>query len=191
MKESIEKLHDYDICLETRTITFFEEINSETASKFIKNLHLLDNEKNGTITVLLTTEGGDVSAGLKMVDAIRLCKNYVRCICYDGVESMGTVVLQAFDDRFMSQNSYLMLHEGDASVEGKYKDRAEWNRLLDYQEGVCLDIYLDKINNRQREKKKKLIKKNELKSTLEFDKILLPQEAIAMGLADSIVKESY
>lgn len=179
------------MCLETRTIWFFNDVDSESSKEFIKNLHILDNYKSGTITVILRTEGGEVSAGLDMVDAIRLLKNPSRAICYGGVESMGTVILQAFRERCMTPNSYLMVHEGNAGVEGKGKDREEWNRLLDHQENACLSEYLEKINNRQREKKKKKLSKKELEEMLQFDKILLPKEAISLGLADRIIEEPY
>lgn len=191
MKDSISNLFDYDLCIETRTITFFDEINEESASRFLKALHLLDNYEKGTITVLLTTEGGDVGAGLKMLDAVRLLKNPSRVICYAGVESMGTVLLQAFSERCMTPNSYLMIHSGESGAIGKSKDRAEWNRLLDYQEDVCLSEYLQKINDRQVLKKKKKHTKESLTKMLDFDKILLPKEAIALGLVDIIIEESY
>jgi len=191
MKDAISQLFDYDLCLETRTITFFDEVNEESASKFLKALHLLDNYKTGTITVLITTEGGDVGAGLKMLDAIRLLKNPSRAICYAGVESMGTVILQAFTERCMTANSYLMIHGGESGAIGKSKDRAEWNRLLDYQEDICVKEYLDKINNRQKDKKKRKYTKEGLTKILDFDKILLPKEAVQLGLADMMMEGDY
>lgn len=191
MKESVEKLFDYNLCLETRTYMFFEEVTKESANMFIKAMHLLDNHKSGTINVLLTTDGGDVDHGLRMLDAVRLLKNPSRAICYGGVESMGTVILQAFRERCMTPNSFLMIHEGEAGVAGKGKDRREWNRLLEHQENVCVSEYLEKINNRQREKKKRMYKKEELISILENDKILLPKEAVNLGLIDVILTEAY
>lgn len=158
---------------------------------FIKAMHILDNHESGTITVLMTTDGGDVDHGLRMLDAVRLLKSPSRAICYGGVESMGTVLLQAFRERCMTPNSFLMIHSGESGAIGKSKDRAEWNRLLDHQENVCLNEYLEKINNRQKEKKKRKYKKNELVDMLQFDKILLPKEAVMLGLVDRIIEESY
>lgn len=189
--KDLDKLLEDGLSLETRTIAFSEEVNSESAEQFIRKLHALDNYKTGTITVTLTTEGGDVSAGLKMVDAIQLCKSYVRCICYAGVESMGTVILQAFDERIMTPNSYLMVHEGESGSVGKSMDREQWNKLLDHQENVCLDMYLKKINYKQKLKKKKQYTKKQLKELLLFDKIYLPNEAVSMGLADSVIEIPY
>jgi ATP-dependent protease ClpP protease subunit len=170
---------------------FFDEVSKESADMFIKAMHLLDNDSQKTITVLITTDGGDVDHGLRMLDAVRLLKSPSRAICYGGVESMGTVILQAFLERCMAPNSFLMIHEGEAGVSGRGKDRKEWNRLLEFQENVCISEYLEKINHRQREKKKRMYKKDELISILENDKILLPNEAVAMGLADRVIKEAY
>ena len=189
--KDIDKYLENGLSLSTRTIAFCGEVTQDSAEKFLRNLHILDNYQEGTITVTLTTEGGDVDAGLKIIDAIQLSKNYIKCICYGGVESMGTVILQACDIRLMTPNSFLMVHEGEGGSIGKSKDREQWNRLLDHQEDVCLDMYLDKINDCQVNKKKKKYTKKQLKDLLLFDKIYLPKEAVSIGLADEVLDTAY
>lgn len=184
-------LFDYNICLDTRTITFFSEINEETAEKFIKGLHILDNHKSGTVTIKLSSEGGCVISGFAMYDAIRAMKNHVRVIVYGECSSMATVVLQAADERILTPNSFLMLHWGSQTISGHPKSNENWLKLYKELDRKCNEIYLEKINNRQKEKKKKQLKIEELEKMLDFDTVLLPKKVVQLGLADSILEGAY
>lgn len=191
MKDSVNSLHDYSICLDTRTIVYFREIDQEGAESFIKNLHVLDNYKDGTIHVKLSSEGGCVSSGFAMYDAIRACKNYVKVYGYSEIASMATVVLQAADSRILMPNSYLLLHEGEQTVSGHPKSNKSWLELYREFDDRCYNIYLTKINERQKQKKKKQLTLDDLKKLLEHDTILLPKKVVQLGLADEIQEGSY
>ena len=186
LKDYIDQFHYNGICFVTKTIKIFGEINSEMKDKAVSNLHLLD-QVSGEVTILLSSEGGDVSSGLAIVDAIRAMKNNVRIIAYEEVASMASVIFQAADEnrRFMMPNSYLMLHEGESGTKGKRKDREEWQKLLDWYDKTCLNMYLGKI----KEKKPRYTMKK-LEEQLDKDWILLPKDAVHWGLADSIL-ETY
>jgi len=191
VKDNINHLFDYNLCLETRTITFFNEIDEESAESFIKALHILDNYKTGTVTIKLSSEGGCVISGFAMYDAIRAMKNHVRGIVYGECSSMGTVVLQGCDERILTPNSFLMLHWGSQTISGHPKSNENWLRLYKDLDRRCNEIYLEKINHRQKEKKKKQLKLEELEKMLDFDTVLLPKKVVQLGLADSILEGAY
>lgn len=185
-KDSIETLHNHGICFATKTIKIEGEIDEGLANDVLANLHLLD-QMTGEITLLLTSNGGCVTSGFKIYDAIKLCKNYVRIIAYGEVASMATVIFQAADEgrRFMAPNSYLMLHEGDSESEGKRKDRKQWERLHEWQEKRTMDIYWNKVKE-----KKPRARRNVFEAKVyDSDWILLPKEAIEQGLADEIIEK--
>lgn len=183
IKDTISDFHDNHICFETKTMKIFGDINKDQKEKAITNLHLL-NQTTGDITILLSSDGGDVSEGLDIVDAIRASKNYIDIIAVGGANSMASVIFQSADTgrRLMMPNSYLMLHEGESGTVGKKKDRKEWNRLMDHQDGICIGMYLSKIKEKKKSYNEKL-----LRTKLDKDWILLPEEAIEWGLADKIV----
>ena len=187
----MDKFFDYSLNLETRTLTFFEEVTKASCERIIKQLHILDNHKDGTVTILMNSEGGCVSSGLAIYDAIRAMKNYVRIIVVGECCSIDTVILQAADERLLYPNAYLMLHYGNRTVEGHVKDTQVWMKYYDDMDEICFNIYLEVVNNRQRFNKKKLIKINDLKSSMEFDKILLADKAVKSGYADRIIEGSY
>ena len=185
-KDIIEIFHDNGLCLTTKTVRVEGEIDEELAGKTLANLHLLD-QMTGEITIILSTNGGCVTAGFKIYDAIRACKNHVKIIAYGEVASMGTIIFQAADDgrRYMAPNSYLMLHEGDTELEGKKKDRKEWERLYEWQEKRCMDIYWTKVKEKKPRARRSVFERK----VNEKDWILLPKEAIEQGLADSIIEK--
>ncbi len=191
MKDSINSLQDNSICLETRTIFFFEEITSESMQRFIKNLHILDNYKEGDINIKMSSEGGCVASGFAMYDAIKACESDVNIYGYSEIASMATVVFQAGNKRILMPNSYMLLHWGDQTISGHPKSNENWLKLYKDLDDRCNKIYLEKINNRQKEKKKKQIQVQELEKMLDFDTVILPKKVVSLGLADLILEDSY
>lgn len=187
LSEVIEAFHDYGICITTKTITIDGEIDDDLADRTLANLHILD-QMAGDITILLSSPGGCVSAGFKIYDAIRAAKNHVRIISYGEVASMATIVFQAADTgrRFMTPNSYLMLHEGEGERGGSEKTMAAWRKLHEWQFKNMMNVYWTKVKEKKPRAKKHVFENKVLTS----DWILFPKEAIEQGLCDKII-ESY
>lgn len=187
-KESTGYFHENNLYLPTNTMAIFGEIDAESAKQAIFNLHILDNysPNNDTVTIFLSSEGGDVGHGLAIFDAIRAMKKYVRIICWGEVASMATVILQAGDERLISPNGYLMIHFGEQETKGDPVSKKNWDALIDYQEKRCQDIYLEKIKI-----KKPRFTKDKLTELLRHDTILKPDEALKLGLVDKVVNEAF
>ena len=186
IQDQIGTVHDNSICHSTKTMWLLGSIDREQRDKALYNLHALD-QQSGEVTIVMSSDGGSVSYGLDIVDAIRAMKNFVRIIAYGEVASMASVIFQAADTgrRFMMPNSYLMLHEGESGTVGKKKDRKEWNRLLNWHDKKCIEMYMEKITEKKKNYTEKL-----LENKLDKDWILFPEEAIEWGLCDKIL-ETY
>jgi len=197
IKDDIEKFFEYGIYPDTRTIYIGsndgsneDEVNAVLAERAIKGLHILDLPKSAKkdITVLLNTPGGDEYAGLAIYDAIRFCQSFVRVKVLGQAASMGSIILQAGDERVLSPNSIVMIHYGtpvhvdpDSPPQTNYNWMAEDARFSKWME----DLYLYRI----RQKHPKYTRKK-VKDLLNFDTILTAKEAIDLGLADKIEGES-
>lgn len=183
IKDHIGDFHDHGVCYATKTCDIFGDIDDKMKTKTLRNLHLLD-QTTGEVTIRLSTEGGCVTAGLAIFDAIRAMKNHVRIIAYGEVASMGSIIFQAADKerRFMMKNSYLLIHEGETELSGKEKEIQAQRQLYDWQEKTCIDIYYDRI----REKRPKY-PKNALMKNLDKEWYIFPDEALELGLADQIL----
>jgi len=181
IRDDIEHLHQYGIYIPTKTILITGEVNEEMYERVMSNLHILDST-TGEITIKLKSEGGDVVDGRAIYDAIKNCKNAVRCIVYGECSSAASFILQAADTRIMTNNSFLMLHVGEEGHTINHPRNIErWHEFYRYLETWSEDVYLARIKE-----KKKRFTRNQLKSMLQWDKIIKPKEALELGLIDSI-----
>lgn len=180
-KDFIQIFFDYGLYYPTKTLKLIGDVDDDMLDIALCGLHILDSS-TGEITIKLISGGGDVTVARAIYDLIRGCKNKVRVICYGEVASAATIILQAGDLRLMSKNSKLMIHVGKESIPEDHP------RNIDalyaehrHDEKWIEDTYLNKI----REKKKRFTR-NQMKSMLDKDRYIHPQEALELGLIDEI-----
>lgn len=184
--DQIVTFHNYNIDVTTKTITLTGEVNDEMADTALKNLHIL-NLSNGKITIYISTEGGDLSAAKIIYDAIKFSSNVVRIICFSNVMSCGSLILMAGDERIMTPHSKLLTHVGSEGLgvdHPRNLDQA-YNNLRD-DEVFIESVYLDRLNEKLRKDKKKLLTHKNIKDMLIFDRYIGPEEALKLGLITSI-----
>lgn len=192
-RDDIDKFHDYSLYIPTRTIYMgSEKVNDEDfseagveatmAERQIKNLHILDNLSQDEITIILNNPGGDVNHGLAIYDAIKACRSRIVIKVYGYAMSMGSIILQAADERVMAPQASQMIHYGAMGIykEQKtvYKHVEEAKRIDRWME----DMYLDKINEKHPE-----FSRQRLQKLLTNDTFLTAEESVALGLADKVL----
>ena len=175
----IDKWFDLNVDTDTRTIymgstgyTFDESetgVDHSMAEYFIKGMHTLESKNNKPILIIMNNPGGDWYHGMAIYDAIK----YSSCECtikvYGHAMSMGSIILQAADNRIMMPNSRFMIHygydgkSGHAKIVYKWADegkRINWEmenlyleKMLDYETttGKKLEPALDAIVNKANE----------------------------------------
>ena len=176
-------LMSYNMDIRSRILYLDDEIDQDSASLFIKCLRYLD-KTSGGITVIMNCEGGCVSNGFAIYDAVKLCNNEIEIKVLGSVMSMASVILQAADKRSMSENSRLMIHVGDMAVGGHFKNVKRAVAENDEMDKICVDIYLDKIQEVHPE-----YKKSQVQKLMEFDTYLSAQKCLELGLIDEIEGE--
>jgi len=187
---------DEDLYIPTRTMymgsTGTDGDGSESgvdylmAERVIKGLHILDTSAaDMPITIIMNNIGGDVVHGMAIYDAVKHCRNHVTIKVYGHAMSMGSIILQAADERLMSENSVIMLHYGSNAVSGHAKDverQVEWNKKsMEWDE----KMFLAKIKQ-----VKPKFKMEQVKELLKHDKYLNAVEALELGLIDGIIREN-
>lgn len=187
-RDDVDKLYDYGIYIPTKTIISVGETEAEVAANLLKGLHVLDQvNPEKPLTIELNNVGGDEYHGLAIYDSIRACKSKVIIIAKGHAMSMGSIILQAADERVMSPNSRQMIHYGspvqadpDTHAKTQYKWTEECKKISTWME----EMYLEKIRQKHPDfKKKKLV------DMLNFDTILTAEESVELGLADKILGE--
>ena len=94
----------------------------------------IDPEDREPIRIYLDTPGGDVSAGLRVIDIIRASKTPVHIINTGICYSMGFMIYIAGHKRFASKNATFLMHDGSVSASGsasKTRDLMEFNDRVD------------------------------------------------------------
>ena len=179
-QSNFDILIEHDLDIRARIIYVQEDIDSDVASKFIKLLKYLD-KTTGDIEIVLNSDGGCVTSGLAMHDAIKSCINPVTIKCYGSVMSIASVILQAADHRIMSPYCRMMIHRGSTELAGEYntvvkamKEEAELDKIM------C-SIYYDRITYVNQD-----FKKNQLEKMMDTDTYLSAQQALDLGLIDEI-----
>ena len=186
-----ELFHETGLDLSSRTLFMGSEwvdveggeggTDAIMAERVIKNLHLLENVSHRPITIIVNNLGGDEYHGMAMFDAIKQSPCSVTMIVRGHAMSMGSILLQAADERVMGPCATQMVHYGTFASYSHSKDfqrhARESLRLDHWMEGV----YLDRIRQKQ---PKYTLKK--LRALLRFDKFMTAQQSIDLGLADRI-----
>lgn len=189
-RDDIDKLYDYDLYVPSRTIymgsteTDMERGESGTdavmAERVIKALHLLD-QKDEPITIIMNNPGGDWYHGMAIYDAIKGCKSHVTVKVYGMAMSMGSLILQAADERILTPNARFMIHYGYMGFEGHSKTFDKWAEENKKLNGEMEQILLARIRQKNANYSLK-----QLQELLDHDTILNSQETVNLGLADKI-----
>ena len=190
-REDIDRFFDYGLHAPTRTIyigscsTLSDDQESATdyrmAEYAIKALHVLD-LTNGAITIRMNNMGGDYCHGMAIYDAIKGCSNEITIIGTGYVMSMGLIILQAGDHRFLTENASVMWHPGESSFEGHTTNlqatAKEEARTLELCHRLAAQHVLAKNIS---------MSQDDFNQMFKFDVFLSAQQAVDLGFADSIL----
>jgi len=190
--EEIEKFHSDNLYLPTRTIYFGgigndyddsqDEVNCKTCAQLLKNLYILEHKEKAPITILLSSPGGSWEDGIAVYDYIKKMKSPVKIIGMGKLYSMGSVIFQAGDKRFLQQNTLMMIHDGSDGYCGDSKAYEAWAKISKHIREVMYKIYY--VNMKE---KKPRITLKEIEDMCGHDFIMTSKEAVKMGLADKIL----
>lgn len=127
--------------LAKRIIILDKNIDAQTALEVIKQLIVLGKEKDEPIKMLIHSVGGEIDAGMMIIDAMKSLN--VHTYCLGTAYSMAAIIFTAgqVGHRYMLNNSKLMLHEP---------------RIMDNAGGTVTSIR--ELSKNLQETKEKLIK---------------------------------
>lgn len=149
-------VHEFGVLVATREIFLVGEDYTRSfddaepgveylmASRFIKNLRILEQHGHGDILVHMKTCGGEWAEGMAIYQAIKTCKSYVTILNYTHARSMSSIILQAADYRAMLPYSTFMYHDGTFGTSGTVKQAHTEYEQLKLSERQMMEIYLDR-----------------------------------------------
>ena len=184
-KDRVQQWYDHNVHLETRTLYIGDEVEEgevgpAMAVNVLKAFHLFDTQAvDKPVTVMLNTQGGCWYSGMAIYDLVEQSECHVDIYAIGSVMSMGSVIMQAADVRYMYPNSTMMIHDGSEALSGHTRNVINWAR---FAEKLCDDMY--GIYAKRSEKPIEFWRER-----CSHDTILTAEEAKSLGLIDYIVGE--
>lgn len=176
-----ERSYDiYSRLLNDRIVFLGEPVTRDSANLVIAQLlHLESQDPDKDISLYIDSPGGDVYAGLGILDTMNFIKSDVSTICVGMAASMAAVLLAAGakGKRLALPNSMVMIHQPSSGVQGQQTDiqivadETKWirqriNELLSDYTGQPIE----KVN-----------------ADTERDNYLRAQQACDYGLVDRVI----
>ena len=176
-----ERSYDiYSRLLNDRIVFLGEPITRESANLVIAQLlHLESQDPDKDISLYIDSPGGEVYAGLGILDTMNFIKPEVSTICVGMAASMAAVLLAcgAKGKRLALPNSMVLIHQPSSGVEGQQTDiqivadetkwiRQHLNEILSEATGQPIE----KVN-----------------ADTERDNYLRANEALEYGLVDRVI----
>ena len=142
-----ERAYDiYSRLLKDRIVFVGGEIDDETANAVVAQLLFLqaqDAEKE--VSMYINSPGGSVTAGLAILDTMKMVKCPVATYCVGQAASMGAILLAAGEKgkRFALPHARIMVHQPWGGAQGKASDieitAREILRLKDELNGILAE----------------------------------------------------
>ena len=169
-----------DKIINSRILFIDNEINIEEANKLIINLLYLDSISHEDINLYINSPGGDLSAGLAIIDIINNIKSNVNTICLGRCYSMAAIILACGNKgkRAMLPNSEVMIHEvAITHMEGRTKDVLRIANMTKEKNEKILSVLAKNTN----------LTINNLKELTKTDYYMNAEEALEKGFIDKII----
>ena len=170
------------VTVRNRNIYISGHVDEGMAHAVIISLEELD-VTDGTIRLVINSDGGDEACGYAMYDAITRCRNQVVADGYGSVKSIMAAVFQAADWRRLGATASFLIHNGQTTVtqEGGVADQDHITALAEQLKKDSKAYYtiLSKGSQQPLEV---------IKNFCDDETYFTAQEAVDVGLADEVIK---
>lgn len=158
-------------------ITSWEWYENDVSSYTLsKELEQIDAD---IINVHINSYGGEVAEGLAIYNSLKNHKAKIKTYCDGFACSIASVIFMAGDERIMSNASLLMIHNAWTFTYGNAKELRKQADDLDKITQASINAYLSEVN----------INEEELKSLLDNETWITPQESLEYGFATTIIND--
>lgn len=167
-------------------LLFYGDVDRENTLEFVEKFKKLEIELlkkmaelvgyEPMIRVHIMSEGGDVYAGLNMMNVLERSRVKVVTIAQGACCSAATFVLLGGSERRMGRNAYLLIHQISTEMWGSFNDLKHELKSTDKLMKMLKDMYLSKTK----------IPEAKFKSLMKKDIYLPPDKCIKYGIVSEI-----
>ena len=188
-KKAVQKPGDEKhISVHENKIYYYSGVNRNSASELNKKIgelesksltlcNNLDLEQPPTLKIFINSGGGSVVSGISSMDTILRTKVPIHTYVDGFAASAATFLSVVGSKRFMSRNSYMLIHQLSSQLWGKYSEIED--------EKKNLDLMMETIKNVYREHTK--VPMNKLDEILKHDLLWDAKQCLEYGLIDEII----
>ena len=158
--------------------------------KFIKNAEkrwklflletseIIEKAEPKPLKIFINSNGGDVFAAIPIIDAIKNCSIPIYTYIEGMAASAASLISMVGHKRFITKNSFMLIHELRSGIEGTYSDIMDEKENCDKLMNVIKKIYLERSAGK--------LDSDVLEKILKRDIILTADESLTYGLVDDI-----
>jgi len=185
--KSAASSNEKHISVQDNKIYYYSNVNRDTCSelnkkigelegKYIATAHTLDIDPP-TMKIFINSGGGSVVSGIATMDTILRCKVPIHTYVDGFAASAATFLSVVGNYRFMSRNSYMLIHQLSTAFWGTYSNFED--------EKKNLDLMMTTIKNVYKQHTKLPMKK--LDEILKHDLLWDAKTCLKYGLIDEII----
>ena len=184
VEQSARGERSYDIysrLLKDRIIFFVGEVEDYMANLVVAQLLFLESENpDKDIFLYINSPGGVVTAGMAVYDTMQFIRPSVSTLCIGQAASAGALLLAggAAKKRYCLPNSRMMIHQPLGGFRGQASDIA-----IHAKETLLVRQRINEILAKHTGKSTEQIQRD-----TERDNFMGPEEAVAYGLIDSVLR---
>jgi len=168
--------------LKERIIYLFGPVEDNMATMITGQLLFLQAEsETDPITMYINSPGGAVTAGMAIIDTMKIVKPIVNTVCVGQAASMGALILCSGEKghRKALSHSRIMIHQPLGGAEGQASD-------IEIRAKEIIRIRDEIVELMVKETGRKA---DEILHDIDRDNFMTAKEAMNYGLIDSIIKE--
>ena len=167
-------------------LLFYGDVDRENTLEFVEKFKKLEIELlkkvaelvgyEPMIRVHIMSEGGDVYAGLNMMNVLERSRVKVVTIAQGACCSAATFILLGGSERHIGKNAYVLIHQISTEMWGSFNDLKHELKSTDKLMKMLKDMYLSKTK----------IPESKFKSLMKKDIYLPPAKCLKYGIVSEI-----
>ena len=175
------------IAVHENKIYYYANVNRESAAELNKKIGEIESKSltlsntldidPPAIKVLINSGGGSITAGISSMDTILRTKVPVHTYVDGFAASAATFLSVVGSKRFMSRNSYMLIHQLSSTLWGKYSEIEDEKKNLDLMMETIKRVYKEYTE----------VPEKKLDEILKHDLMWDAETCLEYGLIDEIV----
>jgi len=143
----------YEQLMQRRILHFYISGIIDIPSVYVDMLHKINTASpDDTIYLHLNTQGGDLSTGIQLINAMKCSPAHVVCSLEGEAYSLGSMIFLAGDEFLTHENSMLMIHNFSGGTYGKGNEQvSQLDATIKWFKSLAHDYYVPFISEAELE----------------------------------------